>query len=116
MPQLRLEYSANIIEKNNMASLFQECHSILEKMLPADINACKSRAIECSNYYVGNGHPENAFVHLSLAVLPGRKTETLKNTGEMIHGILKSHFSQSFKKLNLQITLEVRELGLYFKS
>ena len=110
MPQLRLEFSPNIIEKNNMANLFQECHSILEKMLPTDINTCKSRAIECETFYVGDGNSNNAFVHVSLKVMPGRDEDVLKNVGETMMGLLQQHFSNSLQKLRLQITLEIMEL------
>ncbi|MEO8400318.1 MAG: hypothetical protein ABI597_00805 [Gammaproteobacteria bacterium] len=49
MPQLILEFSSNIVEKNNFDNLFKGCHSILEKILPTDIESCKSRTIEHHN-------------------------------------------------------------------
>lgn len=65
MPQLILEFSSNILEKNN------------------------------------------AFVHISLKVMPGRSFDTLKNIGENMIELLKKYFSDSLEKLNLQITLEI---------
>jgi 5-carboxymethyl-2-hydroxymuconate isomerase len=116
MPQLQLDFSSNIIEKNNFSNLFRECHSLLEKMLPTDINNCKSRAIECKDFYLGDGNEANAFVHLLLKIMPGRSMDVLENIGEMLQEILKNHFSHSLKKLNLQITLEIMELEkTYFK-
>ena len=116
MPQLILEYSSNVIEKNNLNNLFQECHSLLEKMLPTDISSCKSRSIERQNYYVGNGEPNNAFVHISLKIMPGRTPDTLKDIGDNIMAILKRYFEKSFENLNLQVTLEIMELQkTYFK-
>lgn len=116
MPQLRLEYSANVLEKNNMTQLFEACHKTLVEILPTDIKTCKSRAIECESFYVGDGNPKNAFVHVALKVLPGRDAEVLKKVGEVIMDILKNYFSQSLQAFNLQITLEVMELEkTYFK-
>ena len=116
MPQLTLEFSSNLIEKNNLFNLFQECHSILEKILPTNIESCKSRSIEYHNYYIGNGEPNNAFVHISLKIIPGRSFETLKNVGESMMVVLKNYFSNALNKLNLQITLEIMELQkTYFK-
>ena len=116
MPQLILEFSSNIVEKINMTNLFQECHSILEKMLPTDIDSCKSRLTECHNYYIGNGEPNNAFVHISLKIMPGRSFDTLKNVGDNMMAVLKRYFANSLKKLKLQITLEIMELEkTYFK-
>jgi 5-carboxymethyl-2-hydroxymuconate isomerase len=116
MPQLRLEFSSNILEKSNLTHLFQECHVMLEKMLPTNISTCKSRATECATFYVGDGNPQNAFVHVSLKVLPGREAEILKNVGETMMGLLQKHFAHSLQALKLQITLELMELEkTYFK-
>jgi len=116
MPHLVLEYSANIIEKHAMDRLFRVCHETLAKELPTEINSCKSRALECSSYYVGSGEPGNAFIHAALKVLPGRTPEQLRHVGSKVMETLKSHFSESLQTLSLQITLEVVELpSTYFK-
>lgn len=116
MPQLILEFSSNILEKNNLTSLFQECHTLLEDILPTDINSCKSRAIEPRNYCIGNADPSNAFVRISLKILPGRSIDTLNNTGEKLMALFKNYFSLSLKQLKVQITLEIMELQkTYFK-
>lgn len=116
MPQLILEYSSNIFEKDAMKPLFQEYHSILEKNLPTDIDRCKSRAIACHDYYIGNGQPNNAFIHISLKIMPGRDFNTVKNVADAMLIASKQHFSASLQKLNLQITIEVMELEkTYFK-
>lgn len=116
MPHLVLEFSSNIIEKNNIQSLFKNCHSILEMMLPTNLISCKSRSIECNIFYIGDGQPKNAFVHLTLKVMPGRSPDTLKTLGDAIMNLLRSHFTESLKHLNLQITLEIIKLQkTYFK-
>ncbi len=116
MPQLTLEFSANILEKNNMTSLFKQCHALLAHALPTELASCKSRAIESSFYCVGDGQPNHAFVHVSLKVMPGRSVETLKNVGDKMMKILKDNFSESLKKLHLQLTVEISELQkTYFK-
>lgn len=116
MPQLRLEFSSNIHEKNNMNNLFRQCHSILEKNLPTALNTCKSRAIECTDFYIGDGNSRHAFVHVSLKVMPGRSGEILENVAGKIMALLKEHFAKSLETLNLQITLELMELEkTYYK-
>lgn len=116
MPQLTLEFSSNVIEKQDIVSLFQACHVLLESTLPTDLESCKSRAIENNLYCVGDGQIDNAFIHVTLKVMKGRTTETLQNVGNSMMNILKDYFSESLKKLNLQITLEINELQkTYFK-
>src|SRR5688572_26216158 len=97
MPHLTLEFSSNIIERNDMKSLFKKCHEALTYMLPTDIEHCKSRAVECSDFYIGTDHTDNGFVHLDLKVMPGRTNETLqKVTAELIQ-ILNLHFTKSLQ-------------------
>ncbi|VVC76387.1 5-carboxymethyl-2-hydroxymuconate Delta-isomerase [Aquicella siphonis] len=116
MPHLTLEFSDNILEKENLSVLFQQCHELLAQTLPTQISGCKSRALEYKNFYIGDGGTMNAFVHADLKVLPGRPEDLLINAGENIMEILKSHFTESRSKLQLQITLEISALEkTYFK-
>lgn len=116
MPHLVLEYSDNVIEKNNFSQLFQQCHQILADMLPTDLMNCKSRAIECPVYYVADGKPDNAFVHLSLKIMAGRTDETLRKLGDQLMETVMEHFAESLKKKRLQISLEISSLDKnYFK-
>lgn len=116
MPHLTLEFSANILEKNDMVGLLKQCHLLLARDLPTALPHCKSRAIENNLYCVGDGQPNNAFIHVSIKIMPGRSEETLKKAGDHLMEALKTHFAESLKKLNLQITLEFSELQTYFKT
>lgn len=116
MPQLILEYSANIIEKENLTTLFQQCHEFLAKSLPTELASCKSRAIKCENYCIGDNAESNAFVHISLKVMSGRSKDTLHSVGQSMMNILSRYFEKSLQQLKLQISLEISELQTtYFK-
>lgn len=116
MPQILLEMSDNVLEKNNLNSLFQQCHTVLSEILPTSIESCKSRAIIHNIYSIGNGSPNNAFVHINLKIMAGRSYDTQNAAGLEIMDILKKHFANSLKTLNLQITLEIDELQkTYYK-
>jgi 5-carboxymethyl-2-hydroxymuconate isomerase len=115
MPHLTLEYSSNIIEKNDMKHLFKECHVVLTEMLPTDLNGCKSKAIEYEHYYIGDGNINNAFIHANLKVMPGRSPQTFEKLTQAIMVLLKNHFKKSFLELQLQITIEVNEFPFYLK-
>lgn len=117
MPHLALEFSENVIEKNNMINLLQQCHAILVDTLPTSLESCKSRAVERNVYCVANGQPDNAFVHVELKVMPGRDSGILKLLGDRVMDALSGYFSQSLSELKLQITLEIIELEQhYFKK
>lgn len=116
MPQLILEYSANIIEKNDVKAVFPLLHAVLSQGLPAQLGNCKSSAIECKDYYIADGQPQHAFILVNLKVLAGRSDETLQKVGEKLIAVLKKHFSASLNKLQLQIFLEINVLEKhYFK-
>lgn len=117
MPHVILEYSGNLIENIEFQALFKECHELLVKHLSTSIQNCKSRAYLCKNYYVGDGNSNNAFVHVTLKIMPGRSKELLNYTGETLLTLFKKYFSESIQKLNLELSLEIVELqGPYFKS
>ena len=116
MPQLILEYSGNIIEKNNLPNLLLKCHQVLTDNLPTEIAGCKSRAVQRDTFCVGDGSPNHAFVHVNLQVLPGRSLEVLQKVGNHLMQALKDYFAESLKKFKLQLTIEISELPkTYFK-
>jgi 5-carboxymethyl-2-hydroxymuconate isomerase len=115
MPQLILEYSDNIIEKDHLRELLGQCNQLIVEMLPAELKACKSRAVMHSNYCIGDGNYKNAFAHINLRILPGRSEEAVEKTGEELLKLLRKYFSKSFESFNLQLTVEIAELEKYFK-
>lgn len=116
MPQLILEYSSNIIEKDDLFNLLKKLNIFMAEKLPADLTSCKSRSIEHDNYCIGSGDTTNAFVHINLKVMSGRTVEKLNDVGSSIIELLKQHFSKSLSQLNLQLSVEISELSkTYFK-
>ncbi|WP_019215131.1 5-carboxymethyl-2-hydroxymuconate Delta-isomerase [Legionella tunisiensis] len=116
MPQLLLEYSANVIEKDKINAVFPLLHTVLSQDLPARLGNCKSRAVECKDYYIADGQPQHAFILVNLTVLTGRSDDTLQKVGEKLIAVLRQYFSASLNKLQLQIFLEIDVLDKhYFK-
>ena len=117
MPHLTLEYSSNIQDKNNLVNLLKECNQLLAENLPTALGNCKSRAVERSIYCVGEGSPNNAFLHVQLKIMPGRTEEKLKAVSEAMMKLLKQHLSKSCENLNIELTIEIEELQkTYYKS
>lgn len=116
MPHIVLEYSSNIKEKID-PSLFAEIHHILAQIGNAKLDTCQSRAIRCENFYIGEGDPKNAFVHLSILMAEGRALSIRQEIGKKVLESLRKAFPQSLKMLHLQITVYCREFSksLYFK-
>ena len=102
MPHLVLEHSSNLIEKKTFSVLFEKCHTLLTETLPTERKSCVSRAMECDQYYVGEGNPNGAFIHVTLKVKAGRTADVLKRTGEAVLAVLKEHCAESSKQLALE--------------
>lgn len=116
MPNITLEYSSNLMEIDSFSDFFAQCHKILAKDLPTDLINCKSRAISYSTYYIGDGQPKHAFIHLQIKIQPGRQPEIIQNVGKKIFKLLKKHFKKLIENFNLQLSLEIIEVGKYFKK
>ncbi len=110
MPHLVLEYSSNLVEKKSLSDLFKKCHDLLAEKLPTERKSCISKAIECQQYYIGEGQSDLAFIHVTLKVKAGRTFEVLKQTAEALLAAIKMHCNASVKQLNLKATVEIIEL------
>jgi 5-carboxymethyl-2-hydroxymuconate isomerase len=89
MPQITLEHSKNL-KLNDTSKLLLGIHQILAENLPTDIESCKSRIITHNNFLVGT-NPENAFLYLSIHILPGRIDEVINKTTNILSNYLKQN-------------------------
>ena len=115
MPHLTLEYSANVPEPDDMREIMLEMHRVLNETGGIRLENCKSRARRLDSYAVGDGNPENAFLHLDVRFMEGRSEATKQAIGNELLQILKDEFLVS--SLDLQITVEIRDIlaNSYFK-
>jgi 5-carboxymethyl-2-hydroxymuconate isomerase len=118
MPHAILEHSQNVVDVVDPHDLFRRLHEIMTSAGPFALADIKSRVYECERYYIADGDPRNAFVHLSLNVLEGRDPEVLRQVGERALDLLREAYPESRASLNCQFTVEIREMArpLYFKT
>jgi len=105
-----MQYSENLIEEINFSDLFARCHILLADTLPTEISTCSSKAVRFSNYWIGNGEADNAFIYVNIKILPGRAMPNLKKISKKVLDIFKEYFNESITKLNLQLSVEITEL------
>ena len=110
MPHIILEYSDNITDNVDEAIILEELHTTLVATELYPSQAIKSRCVSHSSYRVGSGAGNNAFIHLSLAVLPGRSEEQRKDIADKLFEVVKSRFPKTVADTPSSITLEIREL------
>ena len=118
MPHLTLEYTSNLRQESPDAGLLLSLHRLLESAAGVRIGNCKSRWREVDRWAVGGGEGESAFVHLDIRLFEGRPEEVRRAVGAGALDILKDHFLPAPPGVELQISVEVREIrrSLYFKD
>jgi 5-carboxymethyl-2-hydroxymuconate isomerase len=108
MPQLWLEYSGNVGQPVLFDELLARLHEALARTAGVSVDACKSRVIPRDTFRVGEGRPNQAFVHLEVGLLAGRTPEQHREVAAACLEILADYYSSSLQALDLQITVEVR--------
>jgi 5-carboxymethyl-2-hydroxymuconate isomerase len=110
MPHCILEYSDNVTEAYEILEALAELHNELEKTGLFNIEDVKSRAQYYDDCYIGDGNPDNAFIHLKVSILKGRPVEVRQHLSNHLLEFLKVHFSASLSELNCQISVEISEM------
>lgn len=110
MPQLWLEYSGNVSQPVLFDELLARLHEALARTAGVSVDACKSRAIPRDAFRVGEGRPNQAFVHLEVGLLAGRTPEQHREVAAACLEVLADVYAPARQALDLQITVEVRTM------
>jgi 5-carboxymethyl-2-hydroxymuconate isomerase len=114
MPQITLEYSANITDIDQQ-SILKSIHCALSDI--TDIKTCKSRVRVLKNFLVGTREDKSAIVHLKVELLdlPQRTPELRKLLAEKLLKILDANFGERINTLGLTCkpTVHVAKLKVY---
>ena len=112
MPHIQLEYSENCQPAEPFASLFGQVHRTLSEIGGIKIDNCKSRAVCHREYFIADGDASHAFAHLSVRFVAGRTEITKSTIGAKCLEHLQAFFREQINTLDLQITVEVRDIQL----
>jgi len=115
MPHLILEHSDNVALPDPVHDLLADLHACLEQTAGVDPSGCKSRVYGSRIYFIGDGDAEmsehGAFVHLQVSLLEGRTDEEKSVVSTACLALLKLAFLSGNADLDLQITVDVRDLN-----
>jgi 5-carboxymethyl-2-hydroxymuconate isomerase len=123
MAHLVIEYSANLRgpdlrELFDLDDFLRAVHGAALATGVFPIGGIRTRAYEAQHYVIADGHPDNAFVHLSLKVGHGRDAETRKKACEAIFAVACQQLAAVYERVPLGIALEMQEIDpvLTFKK
>ena len=110
MPHIIVEYSANIRGRIGPESLVECVHQAALRTGVFPIGGTRTRAAERACYRIADGHPDNAFVHITLRIGHGRDLQTRRRAGEEIFREVCEFLGPLFQASPLGISLEVQEI------
>jgi 5-carboxymethyl-2-hydroxymuconate isomerase len=118
MPQVILEYSANIKRPVEAGKILGGLAAVVSAASGIEISNFKSRVLKREKFVVGDGQGGGSFVHLEVGILSGRPPDVKRRIGKDCLEYLEECFEDEAERHELQITVEIREMDKesYFKS
>ena len=110
MAHIVIEYSAGLRGRLDVPAFLAAVHEAALATGVFPIGGIRTRAYAAEHYVIADGHPDNAFVHLSLKVGHGRDLETRKRGGEAIFEAACRYLAPLFEAAPLGISVEMQEI------
>src|ERR1700759_1329606 len=110
MPHVIVEYSANLENEVPPQRLAQETHQAAIASGIAEPVAVRTRLKRREHFRVGDGSPENAFVHIDIRARRGRPLEQKKHAVQTIYDQANKTLDHVFKTRPLALTVEIHEI------
>ena len=110
MAHIVVEYSAGLRGRLDPPAFLAAVHQAALATGVFPVGGIRTRAYEAEDYVIADGHPDNAFVHLSLKVGHGRDLETRKRACEAIFDAACRHLASLFETSPIGISLEMQEI------
>ncbi len=110
MPHVIVEYSANLEPKMDVPGLVGALHEAALATGLFDIDGIRSRAFRRDIYKVGDGNPENGFVHITARVAQGRPVEARENLGKSLLATAETKLADLLSTTPVSLAVEVHEI------
>ncbi|MDH3266506.1 MAG: 5-carboxymethyl-2-hydroxymuconate Delta-isomerase [Gammaproteobacteria bacterium] len=109
MPHQVIEYSANLDTDMDIDELVTAMHATAASIDALPLGGIRTRAVRRDHYRIADGHPDNAFINVTLRVAP-RSPEVKKDAGERLFQALRDFVQPLFDKRPMSLSLEIQEL------
>ena len=118
MAHIVIEHSSNLRGRLNLPAFIRAVHQAALATGIFPIGGMRTRAYETEAYRVADGHPDNAFVHLSIRVGHGRDLAARRTACERIFEAACDQLAALFESIPLGLSVEMQELDpqLSFKK
>lgn len=110
MPVIHFEYTNNLAIGAQVNSFLKEVHNVLVEIIKTDLLTCRSTITCHEAYLIGDSDPRNAFIQLSIRMLPGRNKETKDKLGHHLLKQIKEVFEKEIEKYKTQTRVYLTEV------
>jgi 5-carboxymethyl-2-hydroxymuconate isomerase len=110
MPHVIIEYSANIEAEIAPQRLVEELHQAAIASGIAEPVAVRTRLMRREHHRIGDGAPENAFVHIDIRARKGRTLEQKKAAVQALYDQANKTLDAVFRARPLALTVEIHEI------
>ena len=110
MPQLEIEYSANLPITEQLRSLAISLHREIAKAADANLASFKTRLSPLENVVIADGGPKHGMVHLDVRLLSGRSDDVKYAVGAIALETVRAHLENLVGNFDVQFTVEVHDL------
>lgn len=109
MPQITVEYSAELADLFDRREFALLLHKTAAPLINSDLDGFKTRFHPITESVIGDGAPDQAMVHVELAILSGRGQEVKRELADAAAELLDRHLRPA-PGLRVQLTVEVRDM------
>ena len=109
MPILNFEFTDNLKIDEKIKLFLLETHNILVQEIKTDLRTCRSSIAKISDYVIGDGNPNNAYIILRIQMLPGRTDDIKNRLGKILLEKIHNDFSSEIKKYDTQVRVSLTE-------
>lgn len=110
MPHFVIEYSANLEPDIDLRAIVDTVHKSAVDSGLFKVGGIRVRTLRHDIYKVADGNPENAFLHIRVAILEGRSAEDRERFGNATLAAADAQLANAHKKRGIALSVEIGEI------
>ena len=109
MPHFIVEYSENLASDMDVRAMMKQIADAAVSTGIFPLPGLRGRSYPAKDYWVADGHPDNAFLHLTIKMGHGRDIEARRRAAETIFKALCDFFADISARRPLALSMEMAE-------
>lgn len=112
MPTAHFEYTNNLNLSSKLPTTLKKIHELLVEIIKTDLHTCRSLITPYTDFFVGDGHVDNAFIQLTVSMLPGRTDVIKHKLGSSLYSLITETFAAEIAHTNTEIRVYLKETDI----